>query len=388
MNHHNRLLSIIIPTKNRYATLFSVIDMILSFDLNDDIEIVIQDNSDDSSEALRYISDKSNYGNLKYFYEPSALSVVENCDLAVLNSSGEYVCFIGDDDGVMPYIVEVVEWMKLNDIKVLKAFKPSYYWPDQKSNYLSNDTSGILKYEGFNYSIKKINTKEALDFTLNKGGTSMKMLPCLYHGIVKRELLDAIFDKCDTYFPGPSPDMANAIALTKFIDEYTYVNFPVVISGKSAKSTGGQGVLHKHISSIEDVIHLPKDTVKYWSKEIPKYWTGPTIWAESVLKAMEHCEIDYSKNKLNYAYLNATLYVFNYENRKLIFNDFKHSILTFDFFVSYFDIFLNRVRVFLKNRFSSSVEKLNNVKNIGEAIILINEKVDENKLGLTANNKE
>jgi glycosyltransferase involved in cell wall biosynthesis len=384
MNHP--ILSIIIPTKNRYSTLLPLLDALCSF-ISQNFEIVIQDNSENNEEIINYL-ERNRDVRLKYFYCGDKLSVSENSNLVVKNSIGNYICFIGDDDGVMPYIVEVVEWMKLNDIKVLKASKPSYYWPDQKSNYLSNDTSGILKYEGFNYSIKKINTKGALDFTLNKGGTSMKMLPCLYHGIVKRELLDAIFDKCDTYFPGPSPDMANAIALTKFIDEYTYVNFPVVISGKSAKSTGGQGVLHKHISRIEDVIHLPKDTVKYWSKEIPKYWTGPTIWAESVLKAMEHCEIDYSKNKFNYAYLNATLYVFNYENRKFIFNDFKHSILTYDFFISYFNIFLNRVRVFFKNRFSSSVEKFNNVRNIGEAIKLINEKVDEYKLGLTANNKE
>jgi glycosyltransferase involved in cell wall biosynthesis len=383
---NNPILSIIIPTKNRYATLLPLLDALCSFE-SDNFEIVIQDNSDNNEEIADYLESNKDV-RINYFYCSDKLSVIDNSDLAVNHTIGEYICFIGDDDGVMPYIVDVVEWMKQNGIKVLKAFKPSYYWPDQKSNYLSNNTSGNLKIKNFDYTIKKISTKKALDFTLNRGGTSMEMLPCLYHGIVERKVLEAIFEKCNTYFPGPSPDMANAIALTKFIDEYIYVDFPVAISGKSVKSTGGQGVLHKHISKIEDVSHLPKSTSKFWSNSIPKYWTGPTIWAESVLKAIENCEMSYSYTKFNYEYLYATLYVFNYENRKLIFKDFKHSILTFDFFVSYFYIFFNRVKIFFKNRFSPSIDKSNNINNIGEAIKLISGKVDERKLVFNVNKKE
>ena len=377
------ILSIIIPTKNRYTTLLPLLDALCSFE-SDNFEIVIQDNSDNNEEVINYL-EKNKDVRVKYFYFSDELSIIDNSDLAVNHTIGQYICFIGDDDGVMPFIVDVVEWMKQNEIKVLKSFKPNYYWPDQKSTYLSSNTSGNLKIEIFDYTIKKISTKKALDFTLNKGGTSMAMLPCLYHGIVEKRVLEAIFEKCNTYFPGPSPDMANAIALTKFIDEYTYVGFPVVISGKSVKSTGGQGVLHKHISKIEDVIHLPKSTAKYWSNYIPKYWTGPTIWAESVLKAMESCEIGYGNTKFNLEYLYATLYVFNYKNRKLIFKDFKQSVFTFNFFASYFYIFLNRSRIFLKNRFAPSIEKFNNLNNIGQAIELINKKIDDCKLGLHIN---
>jgi glycosyltransferase involved in cell wall biosynthesis len=376
---NNPILSIIIPTKNRYATLLPLLDVLCSFNSNN-FEIVIQDNSDSNEEIVNYFDNNKDI-RLKYFYCEDKMSIIDNSDLAVNHSTGEYVCFIGDDDGVMPYVVDLVAWMKRNDIKALKAFKPSYYWPDQKSNYLSNDTSGILKYEGFNYSIKKINTKEAFDFTLQKGGTSMKMLPCLYHGIVEREVLDAIFNKCNTYFPGPSPDMANGVALTKFINEYTYVDFPVVISGKSTKSGGGLGVLHKHISKIEERQHLPINTAKDWTDKIPKFWTGPTIWAESVHKAIENCDIATGKNKFNYPYLYASLYVFNYKYRMIIFKNFQHKMFSYNFYISYIDIFFNRAQVFLKNRFSSSVEKYGNVKNIGEATKILNERVDKSKLG-------
>lgn len=374
----NYILSIIIPTKNRYSTLLPLLDMLCSF-ISNNFEIVIQDNSENNEVILNYLEKNKDF-RLKYFYCNDKLSVIDNSDLAINNTIGDYICFIGDDDGVMPYIVEVVEWMDLNGVKALKSFKPNYYWPDQKSNYLSNDTSGNLKHESFNYSIKKVDAKKALDFTLKKGGTSMKMLPCLYHGIVKKEVLNEIFEKCNTFFPGPSPDMANGVALTKFIKEYTYVDFPVVISGKSAKSTGGQGVLHKHVSRIEDVEHLPKETAKYWSKEIPKFWTGQTIWAESVLKALENCGDTENKKNFRYSYLYASLYVFNYSNRMVIFKSFQHNVFSYNFYISYKDVFFNRVKVFLKNRFSFSINKYNNVKNIGEAIKIVNEKINYNKL--------
>jgi glycosyltransferase involved in cell wall biosynthesis len=375
----NCILSIIIPTKNRYSTLLPLLDALCRFNSNN-FEVVIQDNSENNEEILNYLECNKDL-RLKYFYCSDKLSVIDNSDLAVNHTTGDYICFIGDDDGVMPYIVEVVEWMELNQIKALKSFKPNYYWPDQKSNYLSNDISGALIYEKFDYSIKKVDAKGALDFTLKKGGTSMKMLPCLYHGVIKKEVLNQIFKKCNTFFPGPSPDMANGIALTKFIEEYTYVDFPVVISGKSAKSTGGQGVLHKHISRIEDVGHLPEDTAKYWSKEIPKFWTGQTIWAESVLKSLENCGDTENKKNFRYSYLYASIMLFNFGLRKKIFEGFTANIYTLVFFKDFGDLFFKRSKIFVKNRLKKNTDfHKTNIKTIGECISVLVDKVNVNNL--------
>lgn len=340
--------------------------MILSFDLNDDIEIVIQDNTDDNKEALDFIAQRVKYSNLRYFHSSENLSVIGNSDKAVLNSTGEYVCFIGDDDGVMPNIVEVTKWMKENSYKALKSYKPSYYWPNQKSNYLSNDTSGVLQYKKWSNGYKVINTQEALDYTLRKGGVTMEMLPCLYHGIVERKTLDKIFSLANTYFPGPSPDMANAIALTQVIKQYVYVDYPVVISGKSVSSTGGAGVLHQHVAKIEDVKHLPKGTSINWDERIPKYWTGPTIWCESVVKALEVFNNRNAIDKLKFDYLYAYLFVFNNSQVKQIFNKFRYK-KSFTFKVLQLKIFLYRLTVFIKNR-SSNVVKITNVENINSSL--------------------
>lgn len=380
----NYLLSIIIPTKNRYTTLFSVVDSILAFN-SDEIEIVIQDNSDNNQQAVDFLQERRGFENIKYFHEYGNLSVIENSDRAVLNSNGEYVCFIGDDDGVMPYIIDVVKWMKVKDYNALKSFMPNYYWPNQRSNILSKDISGNLKIRNFNYDVKIVKCKEALAYTLNKGGTSIHMLPCLYHGIISRLSLDKIYHKCKTFFPGPSPDMANAIALTQVIDSHVYVSFPVIISGKSASSTGGAGVLHQHVAKIEDVKHLPKNTSAEWSDRIPKFWTGPTIWAESVLKALKHFgREDYIK-KFNFSYLYASISVFNKNHVDVIYKDFKYKNFGFAYLGNYIKIYLNRIVIFIKNR-RGSIKMFRNVENIDAAIKIIRDEVKMNLIIQLFNN--
>jgi glycosyltransferase involved in cell wall biosynthesis len=378
----NPLLSIIIPTKNRYHTLFSIVDTIISFnDLL--IEIVIQDNSDDNSSALEFIQKREQNNSLKYFYSAEKLSVIENSDLAVLNSTGEYVCFIGDDDGVMPYIGDVVKWMKRNGHKALKAHKPNYFWPSMITDYFANDNSGILYESNYNYNIKEVSTCTALNYTLSKGGTSIKKLPCLYHGIVDRETLDRIFIKCNTYFPGPSPDMANAIALSLFLNKYVYVDFPVIISGKSKNSTGGQGVLHQHISKIEEVTHLPIKTSDEWTEQIPKYWTGPTIWAESVIKSLMNTGNEIEIEKFRFSYLYASIYLFNFKSRHRIFHNFSFNIFSSSFLLDLFKLFFIRVYFFLNNRFNfKRINKTNNVTTIGKAISILNKNIDQKKLAI------
>lgn len=360
------LLSIIIPTKNRYDTLSVIVDTLLRFD-TDELEIVVQDNSADNSSFSDYLNKHNGNSRFKYFYNSEKLSVIENSDLAVINSTGEYVCFIGDDDGVLPYIINVVKWMKINGIEILKGSKPTYLWPGMPTTSTSGDKNGVLIDKKYSYKTIKKDNAIALNYSLKKGGTSMELLPCLYHGIVARITLNKIFNKTKTFFPGPSPDMANATAITLVAEGYTFVDFPIVISGKSVNSTGGEGVKHNHVNHINDVVHLPKNTSKDWSPIIPKYWTGPTIWAESLLKALESFDEVNLMKKFNINYLLATIYVFHFKQRKQILKGYAfpvdYSILNLIKYLT--PQLLNRARFFVKNRFfynrSLAMEDVTNI---------------------------
>lgn len=371
------LLSIIIPTKNRYKTLIPVIETILKIE-SKDFELVIQDNSDNTDQIEKFL-DKNSDERIKYYYSAEKLSQTGNSDLAVKNSIGEYVCFIGDDDAVMPFIVEVAKWMKENKFSILRCVKPEYSWPGMPTTSTSDIKKGVLVNKQYSYRVQKIMMQNALNHTLFKGGASMKKIPCLYHGIVANKVLQKIYNTTGSYFPGPSPDMANAVALTQVENEYVLVNIPVVISGKSNSSIGGQGVKHNHVNHIDNVPHLHSKTSKEWSSIVPKYWTGPTIWAESVLKSLKAFG---SSKEININYLLATIYVFHYQHRKQIFEGYDWSVFKWNkFMFALADQFFIRARFFLKNRlYSRNEEVTNDVSSIGAAIQIILSSLDEKKM--------
>jgi hypothetical protein len=145
-----------------------------------------------------------------------------------------------------------------------------------------------------------------------------------------------------------------------------YVNYPLVISGTSPKSAGGLGVLHQHLANIEDVAQLPKDTALQWDKRIPKYWTGPTIYAESAIKALQSFNKNTTIEKLNFNYLYAWVSIFNRNDSKLIFLNFdiKYPLIVFLLKIK---IFVYRSILFVYNKISPKV-RMSNVDNIKEAI--------------------
>ena len=90
------LLSIVVPTKDRYKYLRYLIEYVIELN-NPQIEFVIQDNTANNKEIIEFLSDKLSE-NIKYFYTKESIPIGENSDKAVLNSTGKYVCYIGDDD--------------------------------------------------------------------------------------------------------------------------------------------------------------------------------------------------------------------------------------------------------------------------------------------------
>ena len=133
------LLSIIVPTKDRYEYLKPLIELVQSFH-SDDIELVIQDNTNNNTEIIDFIN-QVGYRHLKYFHVVEQISVAQNSDLAILNSTGEYVCFIGDDDGVSYHIISAVKWMKDKGVDVLKTTMTSYKWPSFNVSRIGNFSS-------------------------------------------------------------------------------------------------------------------------------------------------------------------------------------------------------------------------------------------------------
>ena len=278
------ILSIVIPTKNRYPYLFQLIELIESFNY-DEIELIIQDNTEDNSLFLEYLENHQ-YKHLKYFHIKEQISVSENSTEAILNSTGEYVCFIGDDDGVTRYIVDAVKWMKDNNITTLKSAGAILKWP----SYISTSyykVSGTAIFNDFSMTYKIVDAKACLKKLLTTGISTLDFMPKTYNGITKRTTLEKIYKKCGTYFPGPSPDMANAVTLALEDDFYAFVDAPIIIGGHSGHLGGNASRYKRQCGPLEEQPFISKVYIDNRNPRIPKVWSPTTIWPASAITALQ-----------------------------------------------------------------------------------------------------
>lgn len=297
------LLSIVVPTKNRYKYLEKLVELVIGFETSE-IELVIQDNSNDNHEFLEFIEPlKRKHGWIKYYYESKYLTTIQNFDLAISQCNGEYVCFIGDDDGVVRNIVYYASWMKENDIEALRPSRAVYYWGNN-GRYKQYAT-----FEAGKKEFERLSPIHELIKILKGGCCNLGCIPVLYTGIVKRILLDEIYKDFGTYFPGVSPDAANGTVLSFYVKRYVLVNNPIVITGTSSQ-TGG-GLQKKRIVELKDVPFLRREDFKDWEGVLPPIWTGSVVWPGSVISALRKMgkeelisEIDFDLVYANFYYLN------------------------------------------------------------------------------------
>lgn len=278
------LLSVAIPTKNRTAYLKNLIEELLTSD-RQDFEIVIQDNSDDDglSDWIVELAD----ARVRYSYHAGWISVVDNCDMALRACRGEYVCMLGDDDGIMlDESLSVLTDAKRDGIDAVMSRVLNYVWPDL-DHHLIQDYGGKLYMQ----PIKGKDSSNDLETTargvVRRGGaTGLQDLPCVYHGFISNRALSALYEQTGSYFPGPSPDMANAIGLCAVLGTLRRTPEVLVITGHSVCSTAGAGTQRKHHGPVAGQSHLPRDTVETWFADIPFFWSGPTIYAQSLRSAL------------------------------------------------------------------------------------------------------
>lgn len=368
------LLSIVVPSKNRYYYLKFLVEYFNSIQ-SDKMELIIQDNSDlgINDDFIDFLG-KTNDTRISYLYTSDELTIDENCDIAIGRAKGEYVTMIGDDDIFSKHIVEYIDNCKDDNVDAILPIKSSYVWPDVNPRLYKNKLSGWYSVKSFKYKRTRINVKKELENVLNLGGVKILNLPRIYHGIIRRDILEKIYIETNSYFPGPSPDMANAIAICQYIDTYEIIDVPLIISGHSLLSTGGQGAQGQHYGEISKIRHLPKDTAANWNEDVPFYWSGSTIYAESVIQALKRTNrIDLIK-KFNFEYLIANCFVFDTNFKDRIEKVYGSKNSSFKLKVKYYIllIWLKRINFHLTNNLSLIIPilKFNNTKRFKKDNIL------------------
>lgn len=308
-----KLLSIVVPTKNRYYYLKYLIRLVENLH-SEEVELVIQDNSDDNSEFVEYL-EKNSFPFMRYSYIQGQIPMSLNTDKAIMNSTGEYICFLGDDDGFTKYIINGVHWMKENGVEAVKPAEPLYSWPDAPQG-----RSADILYYPFSGRVKFVSAYDELLKVLHSGILHRGRMPIAYHAVVSREVLDKVYKVAGTYFPGNSPDISNAVALSLVVKKFALVDIPWAYSGNSAYKGGGVFAQKNPAPKITEIGWFRPNPEKNWYYKVPKIASGSNIWADSAISSLIRMQREDLLNEVNFNELYANFIFDMPQHKSLVFD--------------------------------------------------------------------
>lgn len=305
----NPLISIIIPTKNRSQYAESTIQACLS--IGKDIEVIVADSSDNERLSIS-LKDLSTFENVKYVRTDPNFSVVDNFNSAIAHANGEYITCIGDDDFVTPGIIEIAEYARSNQIDCINfTFPVTYWWPDFTHRRRGKFDAATLCIEKYTGTVKSLNAILELQKAAQLLGSGPQKMPRIYAGLVSGDLVKKIIKNYGQLFGGVSPDVYSSTLLARECQSSVLIDFPIIVPGISGGSTSGTSSNGQHVGKLRENSHIAPFRNLIWDKRIPEFYSVPSVWSFSMLKALE--EIGFV-NKANFmsTYLKCALYHRNY----------------------------------------------------------------------------
>lgn len=300
------VVSVVIPTHERARYAIPTIRALLS--LSTAIEIVASDSSEKDSISSEFYSAIC-AGQLKILRPMKKMSVVDNFNFALAAVTGRYVCFIGDDDFVTSDIVTLATWAELNAIEAIKFTFPSlYFWPDFKHRAHGAAIAGSLRTSRYSGRISVHDSRRSAREALRNLGAGPVDMPRVYAGLVSRNLIEKITVKYGALFGGVSPDVYSALLIAIEAETCVKVDYPVVIPGASGASTAGLSAQGRHVGGLRDNPHIGAFNNLIWDPRIPEFYSVPTVWGYSLLKAAEKANLPFKNVGFGRLYLKCIVF--------------------------------------------------------------------------------
>lgn len=234
--------TIIIPVYNGMPYLKACIESVLNSEFANFELIVSNDHSIDGGDGyLSNIKDPR----IKYIKPINRLSMTEHWEWALSKSSGEWIMFLGQDDGVQSYFFELAELLteqaKNLNLKIINSRRAYYFWPGCEFKY------GDIRVS---YSAQnKMSVKSCFYSSIKAlAGMSYHELPQMYtNSMFHRDLIErAKFLQGGEVFRCHPQDANLAALATSLESHYLRCEVPLGWVGSSPKSAG------LAISSAED----------------------------------------------------------------------------------------------------------------------------------------
>ncbi|MDZ5661159.1 glycosyltransferase [Nocardioides sp. S-58] len=318
------LLSVVIPTRNRMATLVHSIANVL--ESGDDLEVVVHDTSDDphawDDVALRFRGEPR----LRYAYTSPPQSFAETFDKAVSLARGRYVTIIGDDDGVLPQLLDCTRMIDRLGWEALTPSTPAAYnWPDFRHLYYGDADAGRLSVRPFTGEWEQVDVARELDRTARGGFQEFGRLPRIYYGVVRRDRLELLRERAGAHFVGTSPDISGAVGLATVVSRLVRLDYPVFLPGSSANSGAGRSGMKKHVGTLEDTPQTAAFAAT-WPDEVPPFYAVQTVWAQAALATLDALGETATKSHFGMARLHAQALVHNHHHRGTIMRSLRSNV--------------------------------------------------------------
>lgn len=224
------LYSIVMPTRERADVLHFAIATILKLN-RPNYELIVMDNC--SSPATREVVEAFASARIRYFRAPERLSMADNWERGLEQARGDYVTFLGDDDGILPDAIDIAERFHAERPDRILSWLPfTWVWPDAVAEPHRN-----LAQMHFGRQVSRVGSREHLKDVL-ASRADWTRLPTLYCSFVPRAIIERSRAEHGRYFLASLPDVFSGVANLLATEEFFYSGRPLTCWGISRHSTG------------------------------------------------------------------------------------------------------------------------------------------------------
>ncbi|MBI1214411.1 MAG: glycosyltransferase [Alphaproteobacteria bacterium] len=231
MQQEKDLLTVIVPTRERPDTLLHCLRTITE-QKDPRLEIIVSDNC--SGPETKAVVDSFDDPRLRYIRPAERLGMSEHWDFALNHAAGNWVTFIGDDDGLLPDAVATFfSLIEGKDVKAVGTSQCKFWWSNPEQHRASKLTVQLGS------DVEMRSTKKWLARVLN-AKENFQTLPYIYTGgFIRADLIAEIKSKSGgTFFHSITPDAYSGIAACLMTDTYLYSWRPLALAGISRHSNG------------------------------------------------------------------------------------------------------------------------------------------------------
>nr|WP_315202181.1 glycosyltransferase family A protein [uncultured Albidiferax sp.] len=230
-------ITVAIPTiEGRSTYLEACLRTCISQD--EDFEILISDNPGGTA---RDVVESFNDSRIRYVTPPRYLAMSAHWDFVLSEVNGDFLTFIGDDDGLMPECIKRVKNIisQVGDIPIHHALA-NYCWPDF-SNEKKRNTVAFIHATGWGGEMVQSGT--FLE-KIAKGRARYVDGPMVYHNFIPTTLLRRLVAD-GVFFRRSSPDLYSSIAIAANTPHFFSTKELLTLSGQGAKANGAAVQLGK-----------------------------------------------------------------------------------------------------------------------------------------------